>query len=107
MSLHLVSMLVHAAEEVTSTMNVEHDPIAVLGRFPSLIVVTAHLNPFTFEVGPSALTPLPPLRSTDPCDALRSQLLDNGLGGSIDAFARDDDVVYLDPSWMRHPAGCE
>ena len=60
MSLHLVSMLVHASEEIASTVDVKHDPSAFVVLLLAVIEVTTHLDPFAFENCTSFLAPLPP-----------------------------------------------
>ena len=49
MSLHLISMLIHAPEKVRSPMNVQHDPPSLISSPLPLLVVISHLDPFRLE----------------------------------------------------------
>lgn len=74
MPLHLIAMLVHAAEEVRAAMHIQHDAIAL--RYSQLfarIMVLAHLYPLRLHRR-AVPPPLPPVLPADCFDATWAKL---------------------------------
>ena len=111
MALHLVAVLVDAAEEVGAAVDVEHDPVATttsaagIGLPLALVVVGPHLNPLRLELGATAarLAPLPPFAAPDLADALGPELVVEETGGARQQLLADDGLLDLDPGGMRDP----
>jgi hypothetical protein len=74
MSLHLVSMFIHASEEVRATMHIQHNSAAPVIVLLAYIVVSSHFNPFGLDLC-SFLSPLPPFASANLVDAFVAELL--------------------------------
>jgi hypothetical protein len=82
MSLHLIAVLVDAAEKVGAPMHVQHDAVALCDvQLLACIVVLAHLNPFGTQDG-AVSSPLPPVLPADSRNASWSQLRADELGRS-------------------------
>ena len=102
MSLKLVSVLVHAAKEIGTPMDVEHDPPRrFLGSFP-LFIITAHLNPISPERGAWS-APLPPRLSSEQLDSFRAELLSQSKSCLFDCGLRDGQVLGSDPGGRGYP----
>lgn len=95
-------MLINAAEEVGSSMYVEHNPFAFLSaRFPPSIV-PSHLNPFSFQCA-AFPSPLPPFLPSNLINTVVSQLRYNRVRCSRYAIMGYFFFVDLDPAWAGHP----
>lgn len=104
MSLHLVPMFIDTPKEVCPAMHIQHDSGPLIIRFPSLIIVGFHLNPFTRQLTPRS-PPLPPGLASDFLDSMMSQLLVYQICRLLDVFLVDFDFFGLDPCRMRYPLG--
>jgi hypothetical protein len=74
MSLHLVSMFIHASEEISATMHIQHNSTAPVIVLLACIVVSSHFNPLSLELC-SFPSPLPPFASANLIDAFVAELL--------------------------------
>lgn len=104
MSLHLISVLLDTAKEITSTMDVEHDSVALaIGTF-SFIVIGTHLDPFCFQ-GTGASPPLPPLPATHLLYAVFAKVCYDGVCGFGHMLVGDCDILSAHPWRVRHYIG--
>lgn len=105
-SLHLISVLVDAAEEVAAAVDVHHDPCSNAASPLALVGVGAHLDPLGHQRR-LGLSPLPPLAPADASDAILAKLgLEEG-GGLAQVVIRDRGVLDLDVLRVRNPLGSE
>ena len=95
-------MLIHTSKEVSPAVYVQHDPFPLVIYSLPLLKITAHLDPFRFELCVLP-PPLPPCLPTNFVDTLATQLGYQGCGSVRDGLFRDDRFLDLDPSRRRHP----
>jgi hypothetical protein len=106
MSLHLVSMFIHASEEVPSAVHIQHHSAPSVVVLHSRIVVATRLDPIGLEFCPLS-SPLPPFVPAHLINASVSKLLDQDICGFGNLLCGYCHRVNFDPSWMRHPLRCE
>lgn len=102
MSLHLISVLIHAAEEVCAAVHVEHNPLSWISGFLPLGVISAHLDPFRLQGG-AIPPPLPPLLAAHAINPMGTQLTLNGYGGLGDRGLRNQDILRANPMRGGNP----
>ena len=96
MSLHLVSMYVHAPKKVGSSVHVKHYPFTLSASFIPLIVVLSHFNPLSLQQR-AFFAPLPPRSSPNFLYPPFSQLLLDCLGGLTNLLGGYCDFVDFYP----------
>ena len=106
MSLHLVLVLVDAAKEKGTAMDVEHTALAFSAALLSCIVVLAHLDPLGFERD-LWVAPFPPGRTSDLLDSVGPKLSLEVLGRSFDGRGGYVNDFGADPSGAGDPLGGE
>ena len=95
-------MLIHAAEVVCSSMDIQHTPCTVLTPQLSCSVIRSKLDPVGLQWGLDT-APLPPCRSTHSFDTCRSKLFPNVRGSGVDVVSRYWNVFCAYPVWCGNP----
>src|SRR5579862_1493431 len=96
MSLHLISMLVHAPKKVGPSVHVKHHPFTFLASLISLVVVLLHFNPLCLQRR-AFFAPLPPCPSSNFLYTLLSQLLLDCFCGLTNSLWGYCDFLYPHP----------
>lgn len=102
MSLHLITVLIHAAEEVCTTMHIEHDSVALFATLLSLCIMRPHFNPFRLQHGVVS-SPLPPLAASNFVHTVMAQLSSESLCCLSDRVLRYCYFLHLDPVRIGYP----
>lgn len=100
--LHLIAMLIDAAEEVCAAVHIQHYAGALLARLFAIVVIGAHLDPLCFQRLVIA-SPLPPCFASHTVDTLVSELRDQCIGSFGAHFFWNSNLLRSNPARRRNP----
>ena len=103
-SLHLITMLIHAAKEVGPAMHIKHDSLALLTAVFPLRIVRPHLDPLRVQCT-IVSSPLPPFAAANFVQTVVSQLNSESISCPAYCVLWYCDFVHPNPTWGRYPLG--